>query len=249
VAFQEQVQVGPGQRIRTLLEMEAFTEIHKHWKSLGYPFGALVPSYATAIGASGDRPAALAELIGIILNGGVRLPTSRIEGLHFAAATPYETVVRRTAQQPERVMAPEVAAVLKRALVTWSKRHGTAPASAPSRCAKRAACDRRQDRHGRQPHRGIRLGGHLIQSRSVSRTATFAFFIGERYFGVITAYVPGESAQNYNFTSALPVQILKNLAPELSPYVDPSNARACGGSAATRVTADSAPSVAQGPAN
>ena len=68
--------------------MEAFTEIHKHWKRLGYPFGALVPSYATAIGVSGDRPAALAELMGIIVNGGVRLPTSRIEELHFAAGTP-----------------------------------------------------------------------------------------------------------------------------------------------------------------
>ena len=91
-------------------------------------------------------------------------------------------------------------------------------------------------------------GGHLIRSRSVSRTATFAFFIGERYFGVITAYVPGESAQNYNFTSALPVQILKNLAPELSPYVDPLNARACAGPAAMRVTAGSGASIAQGPA-
>jgi len=57
--------------------------------------------------------------------------------------------------------------------------------------------------------------------------------------------VPGESAQNYNFTSALPVQILKNLAPELSPYIDPLNARACAGPAATRVTADRGPSVAQ----
>ena len=72
-------------------------EIHKHWKRLGYPFGSLVPSYATAIGVSGDRPAALAELMGIIVNEGVRLPTSRIEELHFAAQTPYETVVRRAA--------------------------------------------------------------------------------------------------------------------------------------------------------
>jgi hypothetical protein len=62
----------------------------------------------------------------------------------------------------------------------------------------------------------------------VSRTATFVFFIGDRWFGVITAYVPGATAQNYNFTSALPVQILKNLAPELNPYVDPVNAKGCG---------------------
>ena len=114
--FKSKAKAAQDSRIRTLLEMEAFTEIHKHWKRVGYPFGALVPSYATAIGVSGDRPAALAELMGIIVNGGVRLPTSRIEELHFAADTPYETVMRRAAQQPERVMKPEVAATLKRAL-------------------------------------------------------------------------------------------------------------------------------------
>ena len=59
--------------------------------------------------------------------------------------------------------------------------------------------------------------GQLIQSKAVNRTATFAFFLGDRYFGVITAYVPAPFAQNYNFTSALPVQILKNLAPQLTP--------------------------------
>jgi membrane peptidoglycan carboxypeptidase len=79
-------------------------------------------------------------------------------------------------------------------------------------------------------------GGHLVKSKAVSRTATFVFFIGDRWFGAITAYVPGQTAQNYNFTSALPVQILRNLAPELNPYVDPVNARGCGDAVATRVT-------------
>ena len=30
-------------------------------KRLGYPFGSLVPSYATSLGSSADRPAALAK--------------------------------------------------------------------------------------------------------------------------------------------------------------------------------------------
>jgi hypothetical protein len=34
-----------------------------------------VPSYATAIGSSADRPLALAELMGIIVNDGQRRPT------------------------------------------------------------------------------------------------------------------------------------------------------------------------------
>jgi len=228
--------------------MSAFTEIHKHWKRLGYPFGALVPSYATAIGVSGDRPAALAELMGIIVNGGMRLPTSRIEQLHFAAATPYETVMRRADQQPERVMKPEVAAALKAAL-TDVVENGTARRVRGSFTlqdktpltigGKTGTGDNRIDVFG--------AGGQLVRSRSVSRTATFVFFIGDRYFGVITAYVPGQTAQNYNFTSALPVQILKNLAPELNPYLDPLSARGCGASTAARYT--SAPLAQSQPAN
>ena len=227
--FKSRHKAAQDSRIRTLLEMEAFTEIHKHWKRLGYPFGSLVPSYATAIGVSGDRPAALAELMGIIVNGGVRLPTSRIEELHFGAATPYETVMRRAQQQPERVMKPEVAAALKDALTNVVE-NGTArrlkgafqlqDKTPLTVGGKTGTGDNRIEVFG--------AGGHLVRSRSVSRTATFVFFIGDRYFGVITAYVPGQGAQNYNFTSALPVQILKNLAPELNPYIDPLNAKACG---------------------
>lgn len=248
--FRSKAKSAQDSRIRTLLEMEAFTEIHKHWKRLGYPFGALVPSYATAIGVSGDRPAALAELMGIIVNGGVRLPTSRIEALHFAAATPYETLVRRAQQPGERVMKPEVAATLKRAL-TDVVESGTArrlrgaftlkDKTALTIGGKTGTGDNRIDVFG--------AGGQLIRSRAVNRTATFAFFIGERYFGAITAYVPGQSAQNYHFTSALPVQILKNLAPELNPYLDPLNAKGCAGAAATRLTANARSPVARGPAH
>src|SRR5690606_39396417 len=78
-------------RIRIMLEIEAFTDIHRRWQRLGYPFEHLVPSLATALGSSGDQPAALAELMGIILNDGVRLPSIRIDHLRFASDTPYET--------------------------------------------------------------------------------------------------------------------------------------------------------------
>ncbi|HUP95251.1 MAG TPA: transglycosylase domain-containing protein [Burkholderiales bacterium] len=235
--FRSKARAAQDNRIKTLLEMQAFTEIHKHWKRLGYPFGSLVPSYATAIGVSGDRPSALAELMGIIVNGGLRLPTSRVEELHFAAATPYETVVRRAEQQPERVMKPEVAAALKKAVTdvveagTARRLKGAFKLDGKIELTvggKTGTGDNRIEVFG--------AGGHLIKSKAVSRTATFVFFIGERWFGVITAYVPGSTAQNYNFTSALPVQILKNLAPELNPYIDPMNAKACAGAAAPRVT-------------
>jgi membrane peptidoglycan carboxypeptidase len=239
--FKSKAKAAQDSRIRTLLEMEAFTEIHKHWKRLGYPFGSLVPSYATAIGVSGDRPAALAELMGIILNGGVRLPTARIEELHFAADTPYETVMRRAAEQPERVMKPEVAATLKRAL-TDVVENGTARRvrGAFTQRDKTPFAVGGKTGTGDNRIEVFGAGGQLVRSRAVSRTATFVFFIGERYFGAITAYVPGQSAQNYNFTSALPVQILKNLAADLNPYLDPLNEKGCGAAAAARYTENTA---------
>src|SRR5207237_8489667 len=57
--------------------------------------------------------------------------------------------------------------------------------------------------------------GRVLTSRSTHRTATFLFYIGDRYFGAITAYVQGREAENYHFTSALPVTILKLLAPTI----------------------------------
>ena len=217
-------------RIRTTLEMEAFQEIHRHWKRLAYPFESLVPSYATAIGVSGDRPAALAELIGIILNDGVRQPTVRLEELHFAAATPYETRLALQPEGSERVMKPEVAAALRKALASVVE-DGTARRlkGAFSRPGKKAAPVVVGGKTGTGDNRHEVYGsdGSVRESRAVNRTATFAFFLGERHYGVITAYVPGAMADSYSFTSALPVQILKNMAPQLAPYVHADGQSRC----------------------
>ena len=58
--------------------------------------------------------------------------------------------------------------------------------------------------------------GRLISSRPVSRTAAFAFYIGDRYFGIITAFVAGKAAGEYHFTSALPLSVLRLLAPAIN---------------------------------
>ena len=58
--------------------------------------------------------------------------------------------------------------------------------------------------------------GAVISSRATNRTATFVFYIGERYYGVITAFVQGQEAGNFHFTSSLPVTLLKLLAPSIS---------------------------------
>ena len=58
--------------------------------------------------------------------------------------------------------------------------------------------------------------GRLISSRPVSRTAAFVFYVGDRYFGIITASVAGKAAGQYQFTSALPLTVLRLLAPQIN---------------------------------
>lgn len=201
------------QRIRSLLEVEAFTEILRGWQRLGYPFQNIVPSLGTSIGSSGDRPAALNELVGIILNDGVRLPTFRVQELHFAGETPWETRLLREEASGTRVMDPAVAVILREAMVdvveegTGRRMRGVLRDPEGTLLpvgGKTGTGDNR--------FRVYAPGGRLVESRSVNRTSTFVFFIGDRYYGVISAYVPGDQADAYRFTSALPTQILRELS-------------------------------------
>ena len=66
-------------------------------------------------------------------------------------------------------------------------------------------------------------GGRLISSLALNRTATFVFYLGPNHFGTLTAYVPGRAADSFRFTSALPVQTLKGMAPILQPYLQGAN--------------------------
>jgi hypothetical protein len=63
-------------------------------------------------------------------------------------------------------------------------------------------------------------GGGVISTRVVDRTATFVFFLGDRFYGTATAFVPGQAAANFHFTSALAVQLVKILEPELKPLLN-----------------------------
>ena len=50
------------------------------------------------------------------------------------------------------------------------------------------------------------------------------FFLGDRLYGTVTAFVSGPQADRYHFTSALAVSLLRALAPELQPLVEaPAN--------------------------
>jgi membrane peptidoglycan carboxypeptidase len=220
--------------VRILLEEDAFDRVLEDWQRQGYPFSHLVPSLSTAIGSSGDRPDALAQLIGIVLDGGVRKPIVDLARLAFAVGTPYETVLSPQATIPERVMAPEVAETLQQAL-TGVVKTGTAKGlqgvyieadGQPMKLGgKTGTGDNRINTFAR--------GGALISSRPVDRTATLVFFLGDRFYGTVTAYVAGPEAGQYSFTSALAVQLLKVLEPALRPLITPF--RAASGPAAASV--------------
>ena len=187
--FRTSRQSAQDRRIRFLLEVEAFTEILEEWRTFGYPFANIVPSLGTAIGSSGDRPAALGELMGIILNDGVRLPTYRVEELRFAEGTPFETRMARRGGGGEQVMRAEVARVLRGAM-TGVVREGTGrrmngvlrgPDGQPLIVGGKTGT-------GDNRYRSFGPGGRLIESRSVNRTSTFVFFVEDRLYGVVTAY-------------------------------------------------------------
>src|SRR3546814_837088 len=156
----------------------------------------------------------------IVVNNGIRLPTVRIERLRFAADTPYETIVEADPPEPVRVLRPEIAAVVRRALVDTVESGTARRASHSFRAAdgtamvvggKTGTGDNRTDQYAR--------GGRVIGSVTRSRTATFVFFIGDRWYGTVTAHVEGADAARYRFTSALPTQLFKSLTPILEPLV------------------------------
>ena len=204
-------------RIRQELEIDAFKQIHARWRNLGYPFKSLVPSYATSIGSSADRPDALAALLGIIANGGIHRPGVRVEKLTFGADTPYETVVSKRDDLSRRVMRADVAAVVRRAMEDVVH-NGTArrvfnsipgPDGQPVVVAGKTGT-------GDHVRKTVNAQGVVLKEEPVSRTATFAFLLGDRFYGVLGAYVKGPESADFEFTSALATQVFKSLAPELT---------------------------------
>ncbi|MGH7795956.1 MAG: transglycosylase domain-containing protein [Candidatus Binatia bacterium] len=203
-------------RLRIRMEKDAFNRMAPYWQNLGFPFKTMVPTYATAIGSSSDRPVALAELVGILVNDGVRRPSVSLTEVHFAAGTPYETILERLPEPGQQVLAPEIARTVRKAMADVVEQ-GTARrlngvfklpnGKAITVGGKTGSGDNRFETFSR--------AGAVITSRATNRTATFVFYIGERYFGVITAYVQGREAESYRFTSGLPVSLLKLLAPTI----------------------------------
>jgi membrane peptidoglycan carboxypeptidase len=202
-------------RLRIRFEKDAFVLMTPQWKRFGFPFGSLVPSYATAIGSSGDRPEALAQLMGILLNDGISKPIIRMSKLRFAGKTPYETVIEPAESEGARVMPSAVARAMLPVLAKVVQSGTAARLAGAYKVGDRTLVVGGKTGSGDNRFEAVGRHGQILSSRPVDRTAVFVFYIEDRYFGVLTVFVPGKEAGNYGFTSSLPVAILKLLAPDI----------------------------------
>lgn len=223
--FKTRYYATQNRRIRRMIEMKAYAEIGKSWRALGYPFDNITPSYGAAIGASGDRPSALAYLIGLVSNNGDKLPTHSFESLDFARGTPYETRFVHASVPPQPLVSPEIAQVVRESL-NMVVQGGTAKRLADGMTLPDGKTLQVYGKTGTGDQRFnvYAPGARLIESRKVNRTATFVFVIGNRFYGTLTAFVHEPYAARYTFTSALSVQLLKSLAPVLQPLLEDKDA-------------------------
>jgi membrane peptidoglycan carboxypeptidase len=205
-------------RIRIIVESEAFQLIHKEWVKLGYPHSFLVPSYASALGVSADTPDALARLMGILLNDGMSRPYYRFSEVHLAADTPFETLLQVKSQRGNQVLSRTLTEVVREAAKDVVK-NGTA-----TRIRGGLSDGKRSyflgGKTGTGDHRHmVYRKGRAVVAEVRNRSANFVFFLGDSLFGTVTIFVPGKAAADYSFTSSLAVQVLGYLEPELAPLL------------------------------
>lgn len=208
-------------RIQTMLEKEAFTYIHDTWAKLGYPFATMVPSYASAIGVSGDTPAALATLAGIIQNDGVLKTSIKFTEIEMGRDTPYETKAQAKPVKATQVLPPEITTLVRREM-QGVVAEGTAKRADHSMILSDGRVLPVGGKTGTGDNRMQTFGAHggVKSSEAKSRTATFVFTIDDRFFGCVTAWVMGPEAGQYKFTSALAAQVFKTLGPDIQPVLD-----------------------------
>ncbi len=159
--------------------------------------------------------------MGVIVNEGIRYPSTAVQHLRFAEGTPMETVLGRQPATGERVLSGEIATLVCHELIevvekgTARRAHGgfaTSDGTAIPLGGKTGTGDNRVKVVGR--------GGRLVEARTANRTAAFVFMIGDRFFGTVMVFVPGQAAGHYLFTSSLAVQVFKDLQAVLEPLVN-----------------------------
>ncbi len=200
---------GQNNRLHTILEKEAFVHIQKSWAAVGFPFDKMIPSLTSALGVSSDKPEALATLMGIIQNHGRWVDTTSFTDLKLAEHTPYWKHYQPRMPQGRQVI-DESTAVLTREALIGVVDFGT----------------------GRRMKNVVRLSdGTVLENGGKTgtdnqdyaaepkRTMTFVTLIGEKHYAVITAIIH-DPKPNEKPTSGLVVQLMKYMAPLITPILD-----------------------------
>ena len=154
------------------------------------------------------------------MNGGVRRPSVSIERMDFGQDTPVETVMAHSPAKGRRVLSADIAELVRQEMIGVVQ-NGTGRRALNSFALPDGTVLPLGGKTGTGDNRfkTFAPGGRLVSERPVNRTATFVFIVGDRFFGTVTAFVPGAGAADYGFTSALAVQILKDLVPQLTPLI------------------------------
>ena len=155
--------------------------------------------------------------MGIIVNEGKRRPTVRIEQLLFAKGTPYHSQFSRNADNSQQVLDKDIAHIVKQ-LLQEVVSDGT---------ARRLNTQQQLNglvlggKTGTGDNRLVKLNtrGQQVSSTALNRTATFVFYLNDDHFGVLTAYVADADANPFQFTSALPLQVLNSLLPVIQRHL------------------------------
>lgn len=219
--FKSRNKWAQDKRIRTIIEEKAFNQfIHPRWEKQGFPFDKMVASYASSIGVSGDNPDSLADLAGIIMNGGERNTISSFNNISVAEGTPYADRFKDNYEPAQYVLKPEIADLVLAEIQNVVAK-GTARRAHKSAKTSDGRILPVGGKTGTGDNRKIhRNKDGSKESLAVNRTATFMFTIDDCMYGTIIAYAPGEMSDSHKFTSALPVQAFKELMPTLQPLFD-----------------------------
>jgi membrane peptidoglycan carboxypeptidase len=153
--------------------------------------------------------------MGILMNDGCLKPIVRITRLRFAHNTPYETVMEPVDKAGAQVIPQSVAHAILPVLAQVVQGGTAARVAGAITNGERPLIVGGKTGSGDNRFESVGRGGQVVSSRPVDRTAVFVFYIEDRYWGVITVFVPGNESGDFGFTSALPVAILKLLAPDI----------------------------------
>lgn len=227
--------------IRVELEYAAFREkIHPLLVDMGYPFPADNPSAAWVLGGTGNTQKAQIKFQSNVQHDGLDVQDRAIVSLEYAEGVKtFNRVATSPIRPPKRVTPVEVAQVMQKLLRGVAER-GTLksiekafedPAIPGAKGAKPAEQELRylvSGKTGTSRNEKYKMGpgGSKTVAESKSLTSTVMFMVtdtktGQKYQGVMLAYVLGSNSAKHHFSSALSLAVVNNvLAPTLKKLME-----------------------------